>query len=177
MQLSKGRKRGRCAAALPADQWVDNALCCFKLGASAGCSPPYGWLRKSCFSRRHTEAPAFAGASLFNRCSSCPTQPPATMSGAQSRAHSRLVNAKRFKGLGRSQLDPPLSARQTQKGRPQGGPFAFVWRMGWVVRSPAGVRRFCRSRTGQPQAGPGAQRASGSGAGMHPTIPLSSPDK
>lgn len=89
MQLRKVRKRGRCAAALPADQWVDNALCCFKLGASAGCSPPYGWLRKSCFSRRHTEAPAFAGASLSNRCSSCPTQPPATMSGAQYRAHPR----------------------------------------------------------------------------------------
>lgn len=99
--------------------------------------------------------------------------------GTQHRTQVRFAICCRVKRLRSGRSDPPLSARQTQKGRPQGGPFAFVWRMGWVVRSPAGVRRFCRSRTGQPQAGPGAQRASGSGsgAGMHPTIPLSPPDK
>ena len=45
------------------------------------------------------------------------------------------------------------------------------------MRTPDGVRRFCRSRTGPPQAGPGARSAEGSGAWMHPTIPPSPPDK
>ena len=42
---------------------------------------------------------------------------------------------------------------------------------------PAGVRRICRSRSGQPKAGLAARSAKRSGARMHPTIPLSPPDK
>ena len=90
-------------------------------------------------------------------------------------APQRAAHSAQGLGAGMHPAIPP-SPPDKAKGRPSGG-LLLCPVEGRQMRSPVGVRRFCRSRTGQPQAGPAAHSAQGLGAWMHPAIPPSPPDK
>ncbi len=85
---------------------------------------------------------------------------------AQNRAHFRFVNAKRFKGLEQTQLDPPLSARLRKPLLTRG--FLPFWRR---------VRRDTNRDTIQcefPITSSALPPATGTSAGESPPISMPS---